>query len=335
MRLALCLSLPLMLAAPLARADVALALRNHILPGFADFAAQTTVLAEAAELDCRPRALVPAYHAAYDAWMKVADLRIGPSESGLQTIVFWPDDQEVTRQALRQVIVEAAPMSASGDLSDVTEAARGLLALEMLLFDPEFSQYRQGSQPCALARAMTVDLAVQARDLHEAWSGAFAETLTSAGEAGNEIYPDAKEAFRVLYAQIMFSLEFNASRRLGHPMGTEDHPLPQVAEAWRSSRSLRNVLLSIDAAENLALMLSGGALPTTRSATIAIHEAADRVQNPGFRDLDEAGARFPLEILQGAIRKMREAIQEEIGTPNGIVAGLTPRDEGPAPVISP
>ncbi|MFV0492661.1 MAG: imelysin family protein [Pseudorhodobacter sp.] len=327
MRLTLCLSALLILTAPLARADVAMALRNHILPGFSGFAAQTAGLSEAAALDCRPAALIPAYHAAFDAWMTVADLRIGPSETGALSVAFWPDDKGFTARTLRRMIAEADPVIEDTEgFTEVSIAARGLFALEMLLFDPEFSGYDQNSYSCALARAIVIDLAAQAQALDRAWAGEFADVLTSAGAAENSTYLVPEEAFRALYTQMMFSLELSADLRLGRPMGTPERPRPRMAEAWRSDRSLRNVTLAVDAVENLALMLSGEALPGTRSTASAVHEAADRVTDPGFGNIEDPTARFHLEILQGAIRKMHDAIQDEIGTPNGIVAGFNARD---------
>jgi len=69
------------IAAP-ALADVDEALNDHILPGYAGFAEATEDLAQAARNDCRAEALVPAFHTTFDAWMPVADLRLGPSETG-------------------------------------------------------------------------------------------------------------------------------------------------------------------------------------------------------------------------------------------------------------
>ena len=92
-------SVPRLIIAPLlalaftapAHADVADVVDSHILPALADFADATAQLDSAAQADCTAKALRPAYQTAFDAWGPLADLRIGPSENGVLSVVFWPD----------------------------------------------------------------------------------------------------------------------------------------------------------------------------------------------------------------------------------------------------
>ena len=62
-------------------AIVARAIDTHILPRFADLAEQASNL-HAATIDCgaNEAPLTAAYHKAFDAWMGVSHLRLGPSE---------------------------------------------------------------------------------------------------------------------------------------------------------------------------------------------------------------------------------------------------------------
>lgn len=314
------------LAAP-AQAGVAEALSDHILPGYARFAEATKDLAQAARDDCRAEALAPAFHAAFDAWMPVADIRLGPSETGALSIAFWPDARGVTPRTLGRLITEEDPVA--GDVegyADVSIAARGLFALEMLIFDPEFSEYAPDSYTCGLVATIAADLDRQTDALAGVWTETFADTLRTAGEAGNATYLTDEEAVRAIYTQILSSLEFTADRRLGAPMGTFDRPRPARAEARRSGRSLRNAVLAAEAAHDLATALADWDLPETDAALARVREAAARIEAPAFQGVTDPQARLRVEVLQQAVRSLSAAIQSEIGAQLGIAPGFNSQD---------
>lgn len=322
----LILALTLGFAAP-ALADVDTALDRHILPGFARFAETTETLADTAAADCSPQAMAPAYHAAFDAWMAVGDLRLGPSETGALSVAFWPDGRGSTPRALAQMIAEADPIAFdAAAYADVSIAARGVFALDMLLFDPEFSGYAPGSYPCQLAANIAADLARQADALNAAWFGPFAETLRTAGAPGNATYLTPDEALRAVYTQILTSLEFTVDTRLGQPMGTFEQPRPARAEARRSGRSLRNVVLAAEAAHGLATALADWPLPDTDAALARVRLAASRIADPAFQDVTDPQARLRVEVMQQAIRSLRAAVETEIGAPLGIMPGFNSLD---------
>jgi|TARA_R110002051_G_scaffold103335_2_gene175113 predicted lipoprotein len=313
------------LAAP-ALAGVDEALRDHILPGYAGFAEATEDLALAARDDCRAEALVPAFHATFDAWMPVADLRLGPSETGALSIAFWPDPRGFTPRTLGRLIAEKDPVADDGDgYADVSIAARGVFALEMLLFDPEFSGYTDGSYTCRLVATIAADLDRQADALVADWTD-FAETLRTAGETGNAVYLTEEEAVRAIYTQILSSLEFTTNGRLGQPMGTFDRARPARAEARRSERSLRNTVLSAVAAHGLATALADWDLPEADAALERVREAAARIEDPAFQDVTDPQARLRVEVLQQAVRSLSGAIQSEIGARLGIAPGFNSQD---------
>ena len=322
----LTLACTLGLATP-ALADVDTAIKAHILPGFARFADATEALAQTAAADCRPEALAPDYHASFDAWMAVGDLRIGPSETGTLPVAFWPDGRGSTPRTLAQMIAQEDPIAHDADAyAEVSIAARGFFALDMLLFDPDFAGYGPDSYSCALAATIAADLAHQARTLDAAWSGPFADTLRTAGGAGNATYLAPEEALRALYTQILTSLDFTADTRLGQPMGTFDQPRPARAEARRSGRSLRNVVLASEAAHGLASALADWPLPQTDAALAHLRMVAARIAEPAFQDVTDPQARLRIEVLQEAVRSLRTAIETEIGARLGIAPGFNAQD---------
>lgn len=313
-------------AAP-ADADVNRAVVAHILPGFGEFAKAAARLDAAAKSDCRAANVQPALQAAFDAWMAVADLRIGPSETGALSVAFWPDDRGFARRALSRMIAAEDPVGRDPvAYAEVSIAARGLLALELLLHDPAFSDYGLHSYTCDLIRTVAADLSLQATELERVWSGSFARTLATAGAADNATFLSGDEAVRALYTQILASLEMTAESRLGRPMGTFERPRPKLAEAWRSGRSVRNVVMAAEAAQSLAHDLTESALPGTDAALVQVHAAAARVADPGFQDIEDPQARLRAEVLQQAVRAMRHAIEDEIGTALGIAPGFNAQD---------
>ena len=94
--------------------------------------------------------------------MPISDLRIGPSETGALSVGFWPDPRGFTQRALSGLIADKDPIAQDPDAyADVSIAARGLFALDMLLYDPAFSDYTTQSYTCALVTTIAVDLASQ------------------------------------------------------------------------------------------------------------------------------------------------------------------------------
>ncbi len=310
-----------------ALADVDTALDAHILPGFAAFAAAADELAETAAADCTPDAVASVYHTAFDAWMAVSDLRLGPSETGALSLSFWPDARGTTQRTLSRLIAEEDPVARNpADYAEVSIAARGFFALDMLLFDPGFADYSGNSYSCALVTTIAADIATQAEALHAAWSGSFAGTLRSAGADGNTTYLSEDEALRAIYTQVLSSLEFTTERRLANPLGTFDRPRPARAEARRSGRSLTNVLLATEAAHALATSLADWPVPETDAAYARVQEAAARITDPAFQDVTDPQAHIRIEALQRAIRDLSDAIEVEIGQRYGITPGFNAQD---------
>lgn len=314
------------LAVP-AGAGVQEALDDHILPGLAEFAEASTALAEAAGADCTADALKPAYQEAFDAWTQIGDIRMGPSETGVLSIAFWPDTRGFTPKTLSRLIADEDPVGRDAvAFADTSIAARGLFALERMFYDSDFSDYEAESYSCALVQTITEDLARQAGALEGAWREQFADVLTSAGEEGNATYMSGDEAVRAVYTQILTSLEFTADNRLGRPLGTFERPRPTRAEAWRSGRSLRNVMQDTEAAVEIARALADWELPLTGAALERLHEAADKVEDPTLQGVDDPFERLRVEIVQQGVRAVSDAIEQEIGVPLGISPGFNSAD---------
>ncbi|MFV0303000.1 MAG: imelysin family protein [Paracoccus sp. (in: a-proteobacteria)] len=316
--------LALSLAVP-SRADLARAVETQILPGFADFTATAATLAETAKGSCDPAAIRPAYDAAFDAWLQVAHLRLGPGETMILSIAFWPDTRGATPRALDQMIADQDPVGTDPtEYAQVSAAARGFFALEALVFDPE--PQGDAAYRCALTATVAADLARQAAKLDQDWRDGFATVLTTAGQPGNAVYLAPEEAVRALYTQLLAGLEFTEDQRLGRPLDSFDMPHPRRAEAWRSGRSLPNIRASLRAERALALALADGPIPATEAAFDAAGRAADVVVDPGLQDIADAQAWFRADVLRQRVQAIRQAVAAELGAQLGVSAGFNSAD---------
>jgi hypothetical protein len=324
MRLALVFAV---LATP-AVAGVEEALENHVLPGFDTFAAETADLASAARADCTAASLRPAYHAAVDAWMAISHLRFGPLEEGGRAlaIAFWPDTRGmVGRTVARLVAEEDAAVESREAFAEVSVAGRGLMALERLLYEEDLAVYGPEDYGCALALAMTTDLARMGADLQADWQ-VHAALMRNAGVPGNTAYLSPQETQRALYTALVTGLDFIAQQRLARPLGTFERPRPRRAEARRSGRSLRNVILSLSALDELARALADQPIPQTEAAFDAALDTARELEDPIFAGVAEPAGRLKVEILQQAVDRTRQTVAAQLGAQLGLSEGFNAQD---------
>ncbi|PID36508.1 MAG: signal peptidase [Rhodobacterales bacterium] len=315
----------LALATP-AAADVQSALDDHILPGFAAFTEASAVLAETAATECGAEALAPAYNAAFDAWLAVADIRIGPSETGALSVSFWPDTKGFTRKALNRKLADQDPAALTPErMHETSIAGRGFLALDMLLFDAAYRDQR--GYACDLAAAIAADLAVQAKELEAAWHDGFTAVILSAGEAGNTTFLTPQEASNAIYTQVLAGLQFVYTKRVGRPLGEMNRPRPARAEAWRSGRSVANIVGATEAAVSLAEALAGFELPKTQAALERVRVTAAKIEDPTFADIKgNVEAWIKLEALGQRVQEVQDTIMTELGAPMGLKAGFNSQD---------
>ncbi len=313
------LILALLLAAP-AAADTASVVETHIRPGYAAFATAADTLA--ALETCDPATLRPAFHATYDAWMAVAHLRLGPSETDGRAlaILFWPDPKALGPKAQRALLLSDPATLTPDAMAQQSIAARGLSALERLLYPTE----SPAADPCPLIHATADDLAHTAQAIAADW-GPFGETLLTAGQPGNITFLTGPEATQTLFTQLITGLDFLADQRLGRPLGTPDKPRPERAEGLASARPLRNVTLSLTALRSLALALNPDS-PKTLAAFDRALTLAETLGDPTFAGVATPQGRLKVEILQQAVRATRDAAHAEIGPALGVTLGFNAQD---------
>lgn len=319
----LALALCLTWAALPARADFPEAVRDHILPGYAGFAAATAALDAEAQADCRPEALRPAYQAAWDAWMAVAHLRLGPVEDQgrVLAIAFWPDPKALGTKAQMALLTGDPAALTPEHFPEQSVAARGLTGLERLLYPAE----PLPADPCALIRATTADLARMAAGIEADWRGGYADVLLTAGEPGNTTFLSRPEVRQALFTQLAAGLEFVEDSRLGRPLGTFDKPRPERAEARAAGRSLRNVLLGLQAMKGLVEALTPDAPQTVAAFDHAI-ALAEGLDDPVFAGVADPESRLKVEILAEAVDEIRAVILTELAPELDVGIGFNAAD---------
>jgi predicted lipoprotein len=308
----------LLLTTP-AAADTAQVVNDHIRTGYQQFAESAAALA--AIESCDVEALRPAFRDAFDAWLAIAHLHLGPSEDEGRSLAiqFWPDPKGLGAKAQRALLTGDPAALTPDFMAQQSVAARGLAGLERLLYpaDP------LPADPCPLIQATADDMARLASELSAGW-GPFGDLLLTAGDPGNPRFLTEDEAKQALFTQLATGLDYVADRRIGRPLGTFDKPQPNLAEARASARSLRNVALSLQALRDLAQMLTDG--PKTLAAFDHALDLAAKLDDPTFETVADPQSRLKVEILQQAVRAIRDAALAEIGPALGVTLGFNSQD---------
>ena len=307
--------------------DTRAIVETHILPGYEALARESGELAAQAASDCAAtsRDLRAAYHDAFDAWVRVSHLRFGPSEQDDRAfaLAFWPDSRGSTPKALSSMIRAQDPAVNSPEhFARVSVAARGFYALEFLLYDEQFMQMGDADYRCALIRAVSADIYVNADAILDVWKSGYGELMST---PGNDTYRTAEEAARQLFTALLTGLEFTADTRLGRPMGTFERPRPNRAEARRSGRSLAHVILSLRATQELAALLSSSNSDIDKAFATAIRRA-ENLDDPVFAGVSTPQGRLRVEVLQQDIGKIRQLLTQQVGPQLGISAGFNSLD---------
>lgn len=311
---------------------VARVVEGVILPRFDEFAAAAQELAVAAATDCRATgdALKPAWNRAMDAWIPAQTFRIGPLEAdgrGL-AIAFWPDSKGATDAALRRMLAGGAGQipDAQG-YAQVSVAARGLYALEAMLYDPDFSGYGPDDPGCRLVQSASAELAATAEAVARDWRDGFAPLLMQPGAAGNTRFLSTTEARQALFTQLITQLGFDAETRLGRPLGSIERPRPLRAESRDAGRSLRNVAISLMANEELARALTEGTTEYLFDYFGYARAVADKLaQDPVFAQVEDPVGRMKVEELKTAIERVHDDANSELGPELGVSAGFNALD---------
>jgi len=307
--------------------DLRTVIETHVLPGYQALQRETRELAKVARDSCKPgdTALTIAYHDAFDAWVRVSHLRFGPSEREDRAfaLAFWPDPRGSTPKTLGTLIAAQDPVvSDPTTFSTTSIAVRGFYALEFLLFEPSFADGQHPAYRCLLVQAIANEIAKNSKAILSDWTDSYSSLMIN---PGNDLYGTEEEVAQQLFTALSTGLEFTALTRLGRPLGTFDRPRPNRAEARRSERSLRHVVLSLEATQELAALLSMENSEVQQAFEDAL-QRANALEDPVFAGVSNPIGRLRVEALQQSVERIRAILAQSVGPSLGISAGFNALD---------
>jgi predicted lipoprotein len=295
---------------------------------YAMFAETASNLHEKALHNCSAQALITPYNDAFDAWVVASTTSFGPIQDigGPLAVSFWPDKKGFTLKALNKLIAsENTDQLEPGMFSEQSIASKGFMALDRLLFDPQFNAFDNASFTCKLVQAITNDLQNKAEVISQDWGTTYASTLQTAGEAGNSTFLSKNEIAQAYLTTLSGTLEFAITARLARPIGTFEKPRPKRAEAWRSNRPLRNIEVSLNTVSEFLSSLSND-LPETESVIKSAQEFIANMESSDFQTLDQLSTRFKIESLQSLMVLAQEALTIELSKALNVSTGFNALD---------
>lgn len=305
---------------------------SHILPRFEALASTSRALSDATDADCNPasQTVRDAYGRAFDAWIAVSHLRFGPTEVDDRAfaLAFWPDSRGATPRALSAMISDADPIAIdAAAYADVSIAARGLYAMEFLLYDSDLMKAGDPTYRCRLVQTVAADIATTSAAIHDDWQTDYAQVLLTPGP--DAIYRSDAEVLQEMLRALTTGLQFTQDSRLGRPLGTFERPRPTRAEARRSERSARHVKLSLVSLQDLASYLTSFDAALAEKLAAQFRDALaklDDLNDPTFAGVANPQTRLKLEIISQAVGVIRTTVNSELGPTLGVAAGFNALD---------
>lgn len=328
---------PAISEATYAATNIALA-EQHVAPRYAALSDAATDFKKAAARLCRqppPRQLsktITSFHGAMNTWMSVAHIQHGPIQLFMRQfrIYYWPDKRGRGRKQLRNMMAERdEAVLAPGRLENTSVAVQGLSAAEHILFDKTYAKRlidgSESDYACKLLSAIAQNVEGMTAELAEAWRGEqsmFLNEIRAAGTPASR-FATHREATAAFVKGMHTSLQTIADLKLARALGKAlDKARPKQVEAWRSGRSIENIVQALGAMRSMYEGTNGGGLRQLLSG--ASDGLAVRVSNAFTKSLGKARAlSLPLgeAVRQPASRKQVEALLNEVRTLQHLVRG--------------
>ena len=309
---------------------------NHIRPRYGNLLAQATDFEGAAERLCtRPEPTTmndarSAFHALMDAWMDVEHLRFGPAELFLRInrFHFWPEARGKVDKVVAGLLADSADISPSR-IEKASAAGQGLMAAEMLLYGQDSTESDPGGSAtgCRLLHAIAGNMRMMAQGMDRDWwrgEPPFVTTFTGPG-SDNPYFASHDEAALTLLASLHEGLQRIADLKVTPVVGHDiDNVRPYLAESRLSGRALRNIVLNLEALQDL---YTGGEGPGMGSLLPSEENKLDTLVRKGFRatletarsivgPLEEAAAdpaqRDIVEKLQVQVRALGQIVRNRL-----------------------
>lgn len=287
------------------------------------------LLQSKAQKDCRASALKHEFNVNFDAWIAASIIQFGPIQKlgGSAIFSFWPDKKGFTSKKIKQLIkTQDISIYDSKKFKEVSVAGKGFMALERLIYDDNHNSYKKNSYKCYLVKAIINDITINAQELNNDWQGTFDKELSAAKVNAGKQFLNQSEVAAAYLTSVLSGLEFIVRYRIGRPLGKFDKTRPKRAEAWRSSRSLRNIQISLRTLSEISIKLSDESLWDTKEKFAAAIRFSETLTNENFQNIDEISLRFQLQTLSTLVSVTHKATSIELSQYLGVVSGFNALD---------
>lgn len=268
-------------------------------------------------------ALRASYNRLADAWAGVEIVRSGPiaKDFRAERLYFWPERKNAVERGLKALLAARNPADLKPSaMQKASAAVQGLPALERLLFggNPSFQDFT-GTEAagfrCKAGAAIAENAASIAAETHAGFVGQSPGAITAADKAA--LATDIVTAFATI-----------KDRKIEPVLGEDGNSVkPRLAEAWRSGRSLRNIVLnlrSLDAAAKLALegLPEDVSLPFTTATALRIAQSL----SGDLGGLAAGPRRADVILLRDAVDAAGDSALIEIPAALGVTIGFNSLD---------
>ncbi len=326
---------------------------EHIVPRYQHLASAAAQLDERSQAFCaKPDQaglddVRAAFQRTMDAWMGIQHMRFGPVELDLRYSRFqlWPDKHNTAERQLRKALAEQDVAQLSEDKFPYASVAlQGLSAYERLIYDDSddiarFGDAEQAAYPCRLLAAIAHNLDRMSADILREWTTAKPSyrDIVLGAEQGNSYFVSSDEFSARMLNNLYTALQFIVDQKLMSPLGASPAEAnPRRTESWRSRRSLRNIVLNLEAAE--ALYMNGYSpilkadqkvvsldLEIRRSFALTLQAARD-IEQPLFHALQSPEQRPALDRLLAAASELKRLLGGPLPTALGLTLGFNSLD---------
>lgn len=318
---------------------------QHIIPGYLRLQKSTQALSGQSQQFCARQnqagfnALRNAYQQAMDDWMAMQPVRLGPVGMLLRynRYQLWPDKHGTGAKQLHRLLAAQDNDGLQAErFMRSSVAIQGFTALERLLFPKQpkladFSAQGAASYRCKLVNAITRNLADMSREIVHDWQGGevnYRKTVLTADNT-NAYYNSAKDVSGVLLNDLHTQLQSIVDQKLMRPM---QHYRMQRAESWRSRRSLRNIIINLQACKALyglgfTAQVSDKPLQQKINRAFAQSIAAARaIKIPLYDIRKDSPEAAQLVGLLAETRQLKHLLATELPDAIGLVLGFNSLD---------
>ena len=277
------------------------------------------------------------------AWNHTLAGGIGPAidEHLADGIELFPTRPELIEAAIAEATLPIAP----ADIDALGASAKGLLAIEYLLFADDALTLLEGETRCAFLVALGDDLVMRTTRLHDAWAregGAFVVQLETAGREST-VYREQRTVISLLVTRLLSTVELVRLTKLGVPLGRRDmsmlaHP-EEVESRWGEGsvaamradlEGLRAIWLCSDGSsdqrgiEDYVRVLDPELADRVTMEIDAALAAIDAVPEPLAEHV--SGATTEADAAYEALRVLGRSIGADVAATLGITVSFTDAD---------